>query len=244
MSEARDFESEARAGGWVPEAEWQGNPDKKPKTFLSAEQFVLRGENMAGHMKRELQKVQQTSAEFRNYMDAQLKKEKDRADKAIADLKTQQAQAVSDGDGASFQRLSNEIDQVQAEINSQPSAPNSQNTGMPPEAVEFQSENPWYGTDTNRTAFADGIANQIVSEGYTGKAYFNELARRVNEVFPTQTKAPSTPDVEQPQSGQVSNPGSQTYDSLPAEAKAECDGFVKSIPGFTKETYLEQYDWS
>jgi len=241
----RDFESEARSGGWVPESEWQGDPDKKPKQFLSAEQFVLRGERMAGHMKNELAQVKKTVAQFQEYTQAQLKKEKDRADQAIAELKTQQAQAVTDGNGAEFRRLGNEIDRQQAEIDSQPQPNTTQSTGLPPGASEWQAANPWYGTDMNRTAYADGIANQIVAEGYNGKAYFNELSRRTLEVFPDQNNTSPTPGVEAGQkSGQVSDSGDRTYEALPPDAKAMCDNFVATIEGFTKEQYLEQYDWS
>ena len=54
------------------------------------------------------------------------------------------------------------------------------------------------------------------------------------------------------QASSVAEPGSQaprpkkgkTYDDLPPEAKAACDKFVRTIPGYKREDYVKEYDWS
>jgi hypothetical protein len=36
----------------------------------------------------------------------------------------------------------------------------------------------------------------------------------------------------------------KTFEDLPPRAQKECDRFVKTIPKYTRDKYLADYDWS
>ena len=113
-------------------------------------------------------------------------------------------------------------------------------------AQNWADKNKWYATNTKLSAFADGIADRIISQGYTGQAYFNELTREVKENFPEEFENPNRSKPGTVESGGdkgVTDSKAKTWGSLPAEDKAVANRFIKDIPGFTKEAFLETYEW-
>ena len=252
MSEARDYEVEARADGWAPEDEWKGDADKKPKEFVSAEEFVKRGEGIARNATRQKDKLadevaqlqsdmegmRATNAEYGRMRDDQLKREKKRTEDAIAELEETRAKAVTDGDGETFTKTDREIKELESQ---QPAETNPEAERM---RAAFQSQNDWYGTDEVMTGYADGIFQKIIKEGYEGQAYWNELAARTKKAFPDKFQNKARDEVGYEAGGrQESDPKPKSWDALPADAKAACDRFIKSGIVKDRETYLTTYEW-
>lgn len=239
---SEDYETQARAEGWVPEEEWQG--DNKPKNFVDAETFVKRGHNIQGILKQKVEKleaqlssVEQTTAEFRAHTKKQLEKEAAEKAKLIKELEAKRETAITEGDGQTFTMADQELTQLRSE---QPVG----KTAHDELAQNWLSKNGWYTSDPVRKAFADGIAETIDAEGYMGQAYFNELTRRTQEAFPDKFKpATAAPAVEGARDSGETSPKPKSFDALPADAKEQCERFVNSIKGYTKEEYLANYDW-
>ena len=110
---------------------------------------------------------------------------------------------------------------------------------------DWVADNPWYNENRKLGAYADGIADQVQRSGYSGQAYFSELTKRVREDFPEEFENPNKARANSVEAGgQLSTEGSKehSYESLDAESKAACDGFVKD--GFmTQKDYLATYEW-
>lgn len=123
----RDYESEARQLGWHPQAEFRGNADD----WVDAETFVRRGEQQLPIMRENNRKLtQRVRAADERLADMQAKLEgvteslrtlRTMAEKsneagyqrALADLKAQQREAVKQGDEATFDRIQGEIEKVE-----------------------------------------------------------------------------------------------------------------------------------
>lgn len=240
MSEERDYEKEALADGWNPNFEGEGKVDAKT--------FVERGEKISGMLKGKIGRLEErienltkTNAEFKQYTDKQLQKEKEDKKRLIAELEEVRANAITEGDGKAAVKAEKEIRNLE-QSNEQPSDQNAYNQL----AQSWANENKWYATNTKLSAFADGIADRIINEGYTGQAYFNELTRRTKEAFPEEFENPN-----RKKSGTVEDGGpkvaeegkAKSWANLPDSAKKEANRFIKDIPGFTKEQYLSQYEW-
>jgi len=243
----RDYETEARAEGWVPESEWEGDEDRKPKEFVDAKTFVERGEKISGHLKKKLEKIEaelsnvrSSADEFRSMAQKNLEKERKEKEKLLKSLEDERAKAVSDGDGQRFSELDSEISELRSETKADPSV--EQHKIL---VDKFISENNWYTSNDKLAAFADGIAERIASSGYTGQAYFNELSRRVKETFPEEFENPSRKQqtVEGGGDREERDPKPKSWNALPKDAKAQCEKFMRDIPGFTKEDYLSNYEW-
>lgn len=245
MSEStseRDFEKEARADGWVPKEDWKGAEDK----WTEAQTFVERGEKISGILKGKIGRLEErienltsSNAEFKQYTDKQLDKERKSHKLEVERLEGERAQAITDGDGQAAVRVEREIRDL-----GEPQQPLDA-TAHNQMAQSWASENKWYATNQKLQGYADGIAERIVQQGYTGQAYFNELTRQVKETFPEDF---SNPNKAKPNGVEVS--GSQeitskekSWDSLPAADKATAERFIRDIPGMTKKSYLETYEW-
>lgn len=155
---ARDFETEARAAGWVPEAEFKG--ERKPAVFVDAETFVKRGEELIPFIRKENKELKhqldETKADFAKRLERMEKvsaktfEAQQRAHEAeIAKIKREQRAAVASGDEAEFDRLEKVKDGLEK------SAPKAEEPDekLTPEQVlkakqdKFCAENPWMDED-------------------------------------------------------------------------------------------------
>lgn len=237
VPEGRDYEAEAKAQGWSPD--FKGDPDK----FKSAEQFVKDGENIPAILKSRVDKLEgrveqlldsnQKLNEFSKKAQDRERKEKE---KVISELQELRKQAISDGDGDAFDSADKQIN----ELNKVP----DEAPPLDPNAQKWLDSNKWYETNAKLQAFADGMADRIVAEGFTGKAYFDELTKRTKEVFPEEfgNKNREKPNAVS-DSVPVADSSAHTFDALPKEAKEAYATFKRDIPGFTKDQFVEQYDW-
>ena len=240
--ETRDFDAEARQEGWVPQDEWNGPSEK----WVDSKTFVDRGEKIAGilkskvtKMEEEIARLNEANKQFGAYHKTQLQKEHEKNQKLIAELEAARKQAVSEGDGEAFERAERGLTDLRK--NEVPQDVRQQNAL----AEQWVAENPWYNNSPKLGPYADGIAERVAAEGYSGKAYFNELTRRVKEAFPeefTNTRRSQAGSVESGGEKVSSNSKSKTYDNLPAEATAACERFTKA--GFmSKADFVAQYEW-
>lgn len=246
--ETIDYEAEARSQGWRPQEEWKGDPEQ----WKDAQQFVEDGKNILPLVQSKNRKLQEQLDKVSERVDqlmASNKKLNEMSQKAIErekaekeqlreQLRAARKQAVAEGDGEAFDEAERKLEQLEE--------PPSQNTGgqLTAEQQEWLNHNSWYGKDDQLTAFADGMAERLNARGYYGTAYFDKLTEEVKNAFPQKFEKKSAPTVEGEGKKEKASPTGRTYDDLPPEAKKACDEFVRDIPGYKKEMYLEQYDWS
>ena len=239
--EERDYESEALEDGW--------NPNYEGENKVDAKTFVERGEKISGLLKGKIGRLEEridqlteTNAEFKKYTDAQIKKEQEKNQSLIQDLEKAKAQAITDGDGAAAVQAEKDIQVIQANNKNV-----NNNDSYNQLAQNWAEKNTWYAQNDKLGAYADGIADRIVHEGYTGQAYFNELTRRTKEAFPEEFKNPNRDKAGSVDPGgakEVKDSKSKTWANLPEEAKAAALRFEKDIPGFDRKEYVNTYEWS
>ena len=245
--EGRDWEAEAKKEGWAPIEHWKGNPDD----FKSAEQFVKDGEKIPAILKSKIERkdediaqlkaqqteLRQTTKQFKDFMDNSLQRERKEKDKLKRELEAVRKQAVTDGDGEAFDRADRQLEELKE-------APTQETNGLDPLAQSWLEENSWYASNDTLGAFADGLSERLMAQGYTGKAYFDELTKRTQEAFPDEfgNKNRKKPNAVESTTEPVKS-SEQTFDNLPAEAKAAYASFAKDIEGFSKEDYVANYDW-
>ena len=242
-----EHEQAAREQGWKPESEWKGEPPSGG--FKTAEQFVKDGEQIPGILKSQIGRLEErldrseaANAEFSKYHDSQIKKSLAENSRLISELQQTRAQAITDGDGPAFEKADRDIKDLEPVVQIDPNveAYNKLSSG-------WVADSKWYGSNKKLTGYADGIADGIAKQGYTGQAYFNELDRQIEEVFPEEFSNPNrqnAPSVETGGDKGSSNPTDQTWANLPAEDKAQAERFINDMPGFTQEKFLDQYEWS
>jgi len=127
--------------------------------------------------------------------------------------------------------------------------PETPTTVIEPGLQSWLDKNTWFGEDKRMTSIVNGIGESLRLEfpSLKGQPFLDKLDEVLAEEFPNKfggKKQSPTSRVESG-SGRQSRSGgnAQSYDNLPAEAKAACDRFVKQKL-MTREQYIADFDWS
>ena len=239
-TEEVSYEAEASKDGWAPQDQWKGDPDK----WKTAEKFVSDGKNINGILKSKIERLDgrvnellESNKKFNEFSQRSLDKEKAETAKLIKELEQVRKTAVTEGDGDAFANADSHINELRQEP--------AQERPADPYAEQWLRDNDWYNTDEELATFADGIAGRVIKGGFMGKAYYDELTRRVEKAHPAKfgNANRDKPNAVESGSETVIDSKDQTFVNLPKEAKDAYKNFKRDIPGFTKEQYVEQYDW-
>lgn len=257
-----EIEVKARAMGWKPEAEWKGDPP--PRGFVDAETFVEAGEKALPVVSAEKNRLQQSNRDLEDEVDAlkaetaalrqgnerfkvftekALSRERKEKQDAIGELETVRAKAISESDGETAVAAEKQIRGIEKEIDAIPDEQEARN----PEIDAWMADNKWYRDDPETQAVADGLSMALRDErpDLIGTPHLDELTKRVKKAMPHKFTNPRRAEADTVEGGRRTpiDEGSHTFENLPADAKAEYQEFADTIPGFTKDAYVEQYEW-
>jgi hypothetical protein len=250
----------ARRLGWRPQEEYNGRREWVPadKFIETAEKElpVLR-ENLrrldslytkdVSSLKNELTEVKQVLTDFREFS---TRAEQRAYEKAKREIEEKRDVAVAHADTESFKAAQRELEELDKTV--KPKAPEVEKPKIDtpdPAITSWIAENPWFTTDATMMAYAKAQDQFLMAAkpGLTVAERLAEVKDRTKKEFPDKFGNPK-----REQASSVAEPGApptrqkkgKTYDDLPPEAKAACDKFVKSIPGYKREDYVKDYDWS
>ena len=252
----RDYEAEARASGWVPEAEFKGS--KRPPVFLDAEAFVKKGEEIEAFTRKENKALRKEIDDLKKTVDVRVTKlanvaranyDRDVAnyEREIARLKAEQVKAVEAGDVPGFKRLDKEIgdmpipEEVEADAVSNGAAPIDKDAIV----QKFKEANTWYETDDAMTAYAEGYSQKLAADSGDKMPLDQNLKlveKRMRELFPQSYKAKAAPTnghASVDGGGDFNGVGGNPLFKLPNEARAQCKADMEKYP----KIYKTAADW-
>lgn len=263
-AENADTESRAKRMGWTPKEKFKGDPDR----WISAEDFVARGENelpilrernrtldrRLENTERELSGLKTTMGEqtavLTEFRDFARKGEERAFTRAKAELEAQHRRqvAAADVDGADATRR----ELVELETTkpaAKPADPLKDKTTTPqvhPEVLEFVEREPWFNADDEMRALAIAKHGKLFAQNPRMSMTENlaEVKREVMRRFPEKFENPARRQaaaVSEPSTTGPRKSNGKTYADLPAEAKAACDKFVRTIPNYKREEYVKTY---
>lgn len=186
------IETQAREMGWVPEEEWDGDPDK----WVPPKEFIFRGE-LFDRIKKQSRDLKQYSQEIQELKDAirvqgeMQKKIADKEYKRIMDtLKQRKAEALEEGDHRTVIEIDDEIREAEKlkEENdsvSEEETSKKQNA-TPPEIVEWIEENPWYQDNVVMRGAADAIGEDYMNRYPNASAsdLIKHVDKEIRKEFP------------------------------------------------------------
>lgn len=268
-----EFESEAKAQGWVPKENFRGDD----KDWVDAETFVRRGREIMPILrknnerllkeldvaKKAAEEAREVAKEFRQFQKEQFERKTAEMQSELQQLREAKKEAISLGDGERVLALDDAIDDLKQrsadakaqfkEADQEAKEQANQQPTQDPVFNEWLERNEWFGKDTKITAMANGLGAEIrrLKPSLVGKEFLDELDKELADLVPAEKigkkKVASNPmDGQSGSSGNgVGRPskGKKSYDSLPSDAKAACDRFVKQGL-MTKEQYVSEYDWN
>lgn len=250
-----DVEQRARTMGWVTKEEFKGDPSH----WRPADEFVSRGENLLpilqkqlrsmeskiNHRDKKIEDLQSTLSELRDFSRQASEREYKKAREAL------QAEAVEAAKEANPEKAARAVQQLDAlDSGRKPDKPADKKSDQKgdPEIQEWIEKEKWFTS----SPMLNGAATEIYGElerdapGLSTAERLAETKKRVSELFPEKfgvSKRQTAAAVAAPSGGAPPKKG-KSYDDLPSEAKKACDRFVKTIPGYKREDYVRDFDWS
>jgi hypothetical protein len=264
--EAPQYESEARAQGWVAKEEFRGSEDD----WVDAETFVRRGKEIMpilrknnekllkelGEAKKAAEEAREAAKEFREFQKQQFERKTKELESQLEQLKQAKRDAITQGDGDRAMAIDDAMDELKEqriEAKEELKAAEEKAKEVPqvtadPVLNAWMEKNDWFGKDTRLTGVANGLGVELRRENpsLNGQAFLDRLDQELQEMFPEKFGKKRTPNPMEGSPNGTARPsvssGKKTYANLPPEAKAACDKFVKQGL-MTKEAYVAEYDW-
>lgn len=222
-------EPRAREMGWMPKDEFKGNPD----LWVDADKFIERGEGhipiMKGKIKRLEDQLAETKKTVRDFAEYHSQVEKNAYERAHKDLKAKQVEAVAEGDVEKFQKVDQEIQELNNSVAKKPNIPNEPDASDPDTktVMEWAEKNTWF-KDEKLKNFAVNYHGALLNSKpeLSLEENLQRVTKEVMKEFPEKfPKKEPPPEVESSRTNISSK--KKSYNDLPSEAKEACDRFVK-----------------
>lgn len=257
---APEVQQRAEQMGWIPPTRFKGDPER----FVDAQEFIERGEVVLPIVKQRLRETEAKLADT-NARAAKVEAALARANEAIEnielkfsvekqreverareDLKRQLTSASQADDHEAVAELTDQLTRVNSQIaegekvvEKKEVVETQRPTQLPPDLIEWNNENPWFGKDKRKTALALAIGEELRDSGETatGRAFFD----KINAELAKDPHFKEEPRVDKVSGGRHSDEGGsrsgggKNYNHLPAEAKTACDADARRFVGPEKK---------
>lgn len=243
ISDVDPNEVRARAQGWVPKEEFRGEAER----WIDARSFVERGETILPIMRERNERLEKEirgmKKSFEEFSEFHRQTAEKAYQKALKEIEQRKLGAVERADTEEYKDA--ELERVELE-KSKP-VPKVEKVEGPPELQEFQKSNAWYGIDRELTDEADALGGAYIKQGIPYSKMLEKVQETIKKLHPekfTNIRRDGVSLVESVSSetGLPKKGNSRAYENLPAEAKAQCDKWIKSGL-LTKEQYIRDYQW-
>jgi hypothetical protein len=236
--ELSPVELRAQEQGWVPQEQWDGDPDQ----WRPAKEFLDRGElfKKIDDQSRTIKEVRKALADMQKHNAKLAEVEYKRA---YETLKQQKKDALLEGDAEAVIDIDEKMDLVRdaqkQAAQAVPEIPADAAEQIHPVFNAWQEKNSWYNANRAMRAFADRVGAEAAARGASVTDVLAIVEREVKKEFaekftnPNRAKAPGV-------EGSSTKGGSKkdTFE-LTADERRVAERFVKQIPGMTMEKYVD-----
>ena len=235
--ERPEIEKRAIELGWRPKEEFHGDEDD----FIDAKEFVRR-QPLFEKIESQNRQIRNVTKALESFKTHYTNVEQAAVERALALLKTQRKEALTDGDGERFDLLDDEIKKAEtkmSEIEQIKQQPLVQETTVHPEWQAFERRNPWYTSTSYMRKYADDVGTQLASQGVAPTDVLKQVELAVRKEFPHKFVNPNkelAPAVEQSRGTSKSNGKSEDSFLSDQERKVMNDLVRSGL--LTKEKYI------
>jgi len=227
-----EIELKASQSGWVPQDEWDGEPD----SWRPAKEFLDRGElfKKIDEQNRTIKQFKQTLDQFSKHHDRVKKVEYERA---LADLKAAKKDALAEGDADALIDIDDKIALVR-EAQREPT-PEVQHEVINPVFTAWTERNAWYESNKAMRAYADRIGNELgAAGGMSPSEILAEVEREVKKEFAFKFQNPRRDAPSAVEGGGAKGGKSKDSFVLSDDERRVMQTFIRSVPGMTQEKYI------
>lgn len=235
-----EVEIRAQEQGWVPQDQWEGDPD----AWRPAKEFLDRGElfKKIDEQKRELKQIKSAMEEFGKH---HAKVREVEFQRALAVLKAQKKAALEEGDHDAVVELDDRIAETKEQAREaavEAAKPAPQQSEPNQDFIRWQARNPWYGNDRAMKGAADEIARDVVNRGETDPAKILAVVdREIRKEFPHKFENPNRQKAGAVE-GSVNKGGRTTKDDFHmTDDEKRIMNRIVATGVMTKEKYIEEF---
>lgn len=234
-----EVEVRASEQGWVPQDQWDGDPD----AWRPAKEFLDRGElfKKIDDQRRELKQLKHTMEEFGKH---HAKVREVEYARALASLKAEKKAALEDGDHDAVVEIDEKIAETKEqarEAAAEAARPAPQQSEPDPVFVRWQQRNSWYANNRAMKGAADEIARDMVLRGEKDPvAILAAVDKEIRKEFPEKFENPnrSKPGAVE---GSVNRGGRATKDDFQmSDDEKRIMNKIVATGAITKEKYIEE----
>lgn len=234
-----DLEQKALQMGWRPRDDFDGSDDD----FIDAKEFVRRKplfDKIEGQSK-ELKNVRKAVEALKDHY---TKVQETEYNRALASLKEAREQAVSDADGAAFNKLDTQIKKVEhemAQVNQIKNTPIVEDAPqVHPEFAAWQNKNQWYSTTSYMRKWADDYGKDLVSQGFSNPLdVLRKVEEAVRKEFPQKFTNPNKANAPDVDNSSRKTSGKSEKDSVDlTEQERKVMNMLVSTKTMTKDQYI------
>lgn len=253
-----EHETRARRLGWVAKDEFKGDPEH----WRPAPEFLERGEKILpialrnnDRLQRRLDSLEtelrETKESAKQLVEFTSKSEERAYTRAKAEIEAKIEASAANADATAVRGAMVELDALnKAYTPPPPKKAEQQAVKIDPDIQDWIGKNQWFNSDRALNGYALDQYEALKRDkpGVSETEILNEVTRRATDKFPEKfginPNRENAASVATPSGGNNgARRNAHSYDNLPAEAKAACNKFIKTIPGYTKEKYVADYDW-
>ena len=186
VPELSPVEQKAMEQGWVPQDQWDGDPEQ----WRPAKEFLDRGE-----LFKKIEDQNRTIKEFKRALDDlkqhHAKTRETEYSRALQALKEQKKAALEEGDADAVIKLDDQIDLVKEEQQKLKQQPVTQDELVAPEFTTWVEKNSWYESSQPMRAYADALGRDLAFKGLTPSQVLKEVEKQVRLEFPNKFTNPN-----------------------------------------------------
>ena len=232
------WESSARAGGWVPLEEWQGDPED----WTDAKEFVKKGE-LCHKISGQSSEIKELKKAIGAFTEHHQKVKETEFNRALEYLKQQKKAALEEGDADKLLQADDAIDILKQERQQEAEKAKQQNqTGPTPFFQSWVQQNSWYLQDPELRSFADDIgvgAYQRVGGKIAEPELYALVRQRVMKAYPEKFRGQGSKTSSVEGAGSNSKPIKSDSFRLSEEEEKAMKTFVRQGI-MTKEEYISE----
>lgn len=241
---ASQIEDTARKAGWSGKDDWKGDP----ADWLEAPEFILKAVgDVLPSMRKSLEDAKTEIGGLKKSVKAAIghlsKARQDGYEQRGRELQAELESAASLGDVAAVNAATKGIVALEKEVSEAPVTKDEPEE--PAEFTAWKADNPWWEKDKPLTAACIAISEEVLGEGYTGKAQIKEVDKRIREAFPSKFEAPKNPNRDLPgavEGGGIlgRKPSGKSFSDMPKEHQ-DMWADMNKLHAMSKDSYAREY---
>lgn len=257
-----DAEARARKMGWRPKEEYEKS-GRDPEKWVSAEEFVRRGENELPVLRERFRKLEKRAEKQDKQLDegnkllrdlvTSQRAERDKAVKeALSKAQKDRREAIATGDVPEAERLSSVIeehkDTLKAPVPAERQASTEGKVEIPEEVTDWVDANQWFTKDKVLNAVAvaqygELMADKNLTDTERLAKVKAEVVRRFPEKFGNARRTQPSAVESGTGGGGRSRKSERGWNDLPRDAQDIAERLIRQGAVKDRASYLKDYTW-